>query len=78
MLFAIVLGIMLGVVGTTLVRQWLQGALVEVTETRALPASEFPRLAPPVRVRRPAVRAAATHEFAHDVVRPASFARRAA
>ena len=77
MLFAIVLGIMLGVVGTTLVRQWLQGALVEVTETRALPASEFPRLAPPVRVRRPAVRAAATREFAHDVV-PASFARRAA
>ena len=51
MLFAIVLGIMLGVVGTTLVRQWLQGALVEVTEARALPASEFPRLAPPTRVR---------------------------
>ncbi len=52
MLFAVVLGIMLGVVATTLVRQWLGGALTESVAPAQLSATDFPRLAPPAR-RRP-------------------------
>jgi hypothetical protein len=50
MLLAITLGITLGVVGMTLIRQFLDGALREGTPP-VLTASEFPRLAPPTRVR---------------------------
>lgn len=50
MLLAITLGITLGVVGMTLIRQFLGGALREATPP-VLTASEFPRLAPPTRVR---------------------------
>jgi len=48
MLFTITLGIILGVLGTALVRQWLSGALAQPARP-ALPTAEFPRLAPPVR-----------------------------
>lgn len=69
MLFAVVLGIMLGVVATTLVRQWLQGALTESAPTPRLSAADFPRLAPPTR-RRPV--------SPRVLTRPYSTARRAA
>lgn len=48
MLLTITLGIILGVLGTALVRQWLSGALAQPARP-ALPAAEFPRLAPPAR-----------------------------
>lgn len=69
MLLAVVLGIMLGVVGMTLIRQWAEGALAEVEAAPPLSPAQFPRLAPSSRVRRPAPRPAA---------RPAHLVRRAA
>lgn len=53
MLLAVVLGIMLAVTGQVLIRQWLSGALVDARLAPALPASAFPRLAPPASRSRP-------------------------
>jgi len=50
MLLALVLGFTLAIVGMTLVRQYLEGAMREV-QPPALTAAEFPRLAPPTRLR---------------------------
>lgn len=47
MMLAIMLGVIVGVAGTALVRQWLQGDLVSHTYVREpLRPAEFPRLAP--------------------------------
>jgi hypothetical protein len=50
MLLAITLGITLGVVGMTLIRQFIDGALSEGAPP-VLTAADFPRLAPPTRGR---------------------------
>jgi hypothetical protein len=47
-LFTIVLGILVGAAGLTLVRQWLDGVLAEPAHEILSPAA-FPRLAPPRR-----------------------------
>jgi hypothetical protein len=50
MLLAIMLGVIVGVAGTALVRQWLHAELVAHSYTReVLPPADFPRLAPPRR-----------------------------
>jgi hypothetical protein len=69
MLLAITLGITLAVVGMTLIRQFLDGALSEGA-TPVLTAADFPRLAPPTRVR--------TTSHTPRPVRPLNLGRRAA
>lgn len=48
MLFTLTLGIVLGIAGVTLVRQWIGGSLEPEQEpAEPLSAAAFPRLAPP-------------------------------
>ncbi len=55
MLFAIVLGLILGGASVLLVQQWLTGALVVGRDTGpVLTPTRFPHLAPPERRRRAA------------------------
>jgi hypothetical protein len=51
MLFVLTLGIITGIAGLTLVRQWLNGALASDSGTRSagLTPAAFPHLAPPRR-----------------------------
>ena len=52
MLFAIVLGTIIGAAGVTLVRQWARGEVMYGGERPAIVPSVFPRLAPSTRVPR--------------------------
>ena len=52
MMFAIVLGAIIGGAGVTLLRQWTGGALEEQEEQPVITAAFFPRLAPSERVPR--------------------------
>ncbi len=52
MLLTLVLGASIGLLGMVLIRQFLDGALVD-RPTPGLAPSAFPRLAPPRRVRSP-------------------------
>lgn len=47
MLFAIVLGIIVGAASVVLVQQWLRGDLLIAEEPVRLPHTTYPRLAPP-------------------------------
>lgn len=49
MLLAVVLGLMLGIAGRTLLLQWATGVLAERRAAPTLAIAEFPRLAPPAR-----------------------------
>lgn len=49
MLLSLVLGFTLAIVGPALIRQWRNGALDEDARP-PLPATQFPRLAPPTRL----------------------------
>ena len=74
MLLAFVLGAMLAVVGITLIRQWLNGALNEETTGFVLTPAQFPHLAPPSRVARAGarVRARSGHLGAPGLARRAA------
>ena len=52
MVFAIILGTIIGAAGVTLLRQWAQGALSLEEPRRVITPVAFPRLAPSVRVPR--------------------------
>jgi hypothetical protein len=55
MLFAVMLGVMVGAASVVLVQQWLRGSLDAREVARvALPAARYPHLAPPRRLRRAA------------------------
>ena len=49
MLFAIVLGMIIGAAGITLLRQWARGAFAYEDAPEVITSAAFPRLAPSVR-----------------------------
>ena len=52
MLFAVVLGAIIGAAGVTLLRQWVRGAMTFEESQPVMTAAAFPRLAPSERAPR--------------------------